>query len=223
MLFGIWPLDWFPGATPSTATLPALLGWLLTLSLVLVGCSSSAPGTPTVQSSVTSPTSAVTTAKPASTTPSTSGSSGGLSNAETAERWSAVAPAYRASWAAVDAVLKDGGVGAPTADMRRTLDQAQLDYWVSYAQDFASKGWKQTGDHVVVYANPTQVAIGPDTGSAVVEACVDSSAVGAVDANGKALNRTSKNYQIGQATMAWIDGTWKVTGTQGAPTFADSC
>lgn len=95
--------------------------------------------------------------------------------------------------------------------MKQVMTGGQLEFWEESFADFAEQDRRYEGKNEVTTANPTIVELGPESGTAEIEYCVDMSQTRAFASDGAPLDKDG-DYQSGVAGLVWVDGRWKVAG-----------
>lgn len=131
-------------------------------------------------------------------------------------------PAFTGYYATLDQVLQGGGASSATNAMKAVMTGTALDNATKLAAQYKSKGYKQTGLTRVESFSLGEVNAGG--ASATADFCTNSSAVVVKDAKGAVVPPAdpAKRAMGGTATMAYIDGLWRVSSLDGL-TPIDAC
>jgi hypothetical protein len=124
---------------------------------------------------------------------------------------SAASNAYRQFIAATDVAGASGGVNV--AELKKTASGVMLGVELNQAEIFRGKKWHSVGRQQVMWVKPLAVGKPDATGQIndmTVQACVDSSKAGAVDASGKSVKAPGTPTQIlDEMRMRRLQGIWK--------------
>jgi len=118
---------------------------------------------------------------------------------------------------AVDPAAANSTDGLTTAAAGAILDEAQND-----AQELEVNGWRREGAATVEAVTIVNSDSATDPGTVVAQACVDSSSVRTLDADGKPLSAPGDTAQraLNLFTLQYISGTWKVVARSFPDEFA---
>ncbi len=170
-------------------------------------------------SAIADPSVAESPSSPADVSPTATPPEAGT---DEAARWAATVPAFEEYWEVINDTYAAGGAPEATERMKRTMTGTQLDFWEKFFADFAKQDRYYEGENLVTGANATLVEIGPESGTAEIEYCVDMSDTTAFESNGDPLVKDG-DYQSGVAGLVWIDGRWKVAGFTPESGVVPSC
>jgi len=97
---------------------------------------------------------------------------------------------------------------ATPADFPKIASGAILEELQNDAQELEANGWSRTGAAIV--DGVTVLESDDTTGTATIEACVDSTAVATLDQNGDRLNPAGTARALNLYSLARTDGAWRV-------------